>query len=88
MQIQIIDFPSDSFGETGKLRDELCKVLRRASTSETSAVLLRKMLGFAVKKLKDADEYRASGVQGAITHPSEVETEVVPAVTSAVTDPA
>jgi len=66
MQIQEIDFPGDALGETYDVRKELTKCLQRASVSDTGAAKLREILGFAVKKLKDADTLRAADKAAAI----------------------
>lgn len=51
MHIEITDFPSDPNGETGKLRQELMKQLRKADNYPGKGKLLREILTFASKKL-------------------------------------
>jgi len=60
MQIQVIDFPSDIYGETYKLREEMTKCLQRAATSDTGAAVLSEVIKFSIGKLKQANAERAA----------------------------
>jgi len=63
MRLEVIDFPSDPYGELGNLREQMTTVLHRATEVDSTVQLLEETLKFCSGKLKEIKKVKSDALK-------------------------